>query len=127
MTAKVFLFLSLSFCFILGQAQRTILFNNYTYDFGTVKSWDNPPAVFRFENNAFDAQYILTPKTNRNVYVDYPRNKIESAEKGELRIFYYTTKTGSFEEDILIYVSGSQNPIKLKIKGNIKTLASHAL
>ncbi|MBE2246315.1 MAG: VWA domain-containing protein [Candidatus Competibacteraceae bacterium] len=110
-----------------ASSQRGFEFETHTYDFGTVKSWDNPPAVFRFENNSFDAQYILSPKVSRNVYVDYPRNKIESAEKSELRIYFYTSQTGNFQEEILIYTSGSHTPIKLTIKGNIKSLSDNAL
>lgn len=127
MTAKVF-------CFLFGillapfiMAQRGIVFDEVTYDFGNIKSWDNPPAVFKFENTSFDPQYILAPKTSRKVSVDYPRNKIESGEKGEVRIFYYTNQPGPFSEEIMLYYSGSNTPVKLTIKGNIKSLADHAL
>lgn len=127
MTAKVFYFL-IGIC--LAQftiAQRGIIFENVIVDFGNIKSWDNPPAVFKFENTSFAPHYILAPKTSRNISVDYPRNKIESAEKGEVRIFYYTDKIGPFSEEILLYYSGSNTPIKLTVKGNIKSLADHAL
>lgn len=127
MTAKVFYFLFVICLAQFSTAQRGIVFENEIVDFGNVKSWDNPPAIFKFENTSFDPHYILTPKTGRNVSVDYPRNKIESAEKGEVRIFYYTDKTGPFSEEILLYYSGSNTPIKLTVKGNIKSLADNAL
>lgn len=127
MAAKVFCFISGVLFSYVSFAQRGIVFENTTVDFGVVKSWDNPPAVFRFENTSFDAQYILAPKTSRKISVDYPRNKIESAEKGEVRIFYYTQETGPFSEEVLLYYSGSNTPIKLTVKGNIKSLAENAL
>ncbi|MCX7743680.1 MAG: VWA domain-containing protein [Flavobacteriales bacterium] len=128
MAAKVFCFISgILLCFIAFAQQRGIVFENTIVDFGNIKSWDNPPAVFKFENTSFDAQYILAPKTSRKISVDYPRNKIESAEKGEVRVFYYTHETGPFSEDVMLYYSGSNTPIKLTIKGNIKSLADNAL
>jgi Mg-chelatase subunit ChlD len=127
MTAKVFCFLVGIWLAPLSIAQRGIVFDQLTFDFGTIQSWDNPPAVFRFENTSFDAQYILAPKTSRKISVDYPRNKIESGEKGEIRIFYYTHEKGPFSEDVYIYYSGSNTPIKLTVKGNIQSLADNAL
>jgi hypothetical protein len=108
-------------------AQRGLIFERVTIDLGTHQNWENTPAVFKFENTSFDAQYILAPKTSKYISVDYPRNKIESGEKGELRIFYYTNTKGAFSEDILIYYSGSQTPVRLTIKGNIKGFAQNAL
>src|SRR5688500_8682601 len=87
--------------------QRGLQFSESSYNFGTVKVWDNPPAIFTFENTSFDPLYILAPKTSRNVVVEYPRNRIESGEKGEVRIYYYTENTGNFSEEVLLYSSSS--------------------
>jgi uncharacterized protein YegL len=116
--------------FLLGSllvAQRGLQFNEPSYNFGTVKVWDNPPAIFTFENTSFDPLYILAPKTSRNVVVEYPRNRIESGEKGEIRIYYYTENTGNFSEEVIIYSSSSNEPIKLNVKGQIKAMADNAL
>jgi Mg-chelatase subunit ChlD len=115
---------------ILGNflyAQRGLQLNESSYNFGTVKVWDNPPAIFTFENTSFDPIYILAPKASRNVVVEYPRNRIESGEKGEIRIYYYTENTGNFSEEVIIYSSGSNEPIKLNVKGQIKAMADNAL
>lgn len=109
------------------QGFRGLQISESSYNFGTVKVWDNPPAVFTFENTSFDPMYILAPKTSRNVIVEYPRNRIESGEKGEIRVYFYTEKTGNFAEDILIYSSTSNDPIKLNVKGQIKAMADNAL
>jgi Mg-chelatase subunit ChlD len=113
--------------FLFSQSYRGLLIPETTYNYGTVKVWDNPPAIFTFENTSFDPLYILTPKAGRRVYVEYPRNRIESGEKGEIRVYFYTDQPGSFSEEILLYSSNSQEPIKLQVKGTIKALAENAL
>ncbi len=113
-------------CYSL-MAQRGLQFTESSYNFGNVKVWDNPPAIFTFENTSFDPLYILAPKAGRNVVVEYPRNRIESGEKGEIRVYYYTENTGNFSEDITIYSSSSNEPIKLNVKGQIKAMADNAL
>lgn len=112
---------------VCSQGFRGLYITETTINFGTVKEWDNPPAVFTFENTSFDPMYILAPKAGRNVIVEYPRNRIESGEKGEIRVYFYTEKIGNFSEDIQIYASTSNDPIKLTIKGQIKGLADNAL
>lgn len=123
-------FLLLFFIFsqnLYQQGFRGLLITEPNYNFGTVKVWDNPPAIFSFENTSFDAFYILAPKMSRNVIVEYPRNRIESGEKGEIRVYYYTEKTGNFSEEIQLYSSASNDPIKLTVKGQIKAMADNAL
>lgn len=123
---------TLCFAFFLaqvavGQGYRGLYIAETTFNFGTVKAWDNQPAVFTFENTSFDPMYILAPKSSRNVVVEYPRNRIESGEKGEIRVYFYTEKIGNFSEDIQVYSSNSNDPIKLNIKGQIKGMADNAL
>ncbi len=109
------------------QGFRGLQITELSYNFGTVKVWDNPPAVFTFENTSFDPLYILAPKTSRNIIVEYPRNRIESGEKGEIRVYFYTEKTGNFAEEVLLYSSATNDPIKLNVKGQIKAMADNAL
>lgn len=113
----------------LGQAQtvKGLIFENTTIDFGTIENWDNPPAIFKFENTTFDPLYILAPKFSRNILLEYPRNRIESGEKGQIKAYFYTDKKGAFSEVITVYHSKSDKPITLTVKGNIKNLASNAL
>lgn len=122
-----FLLSLLIFQNLYQQGFRGLEIKETSYNFGTVKVWDNPPAIFTFENTSFDPMYILAPKMSRNVIVEYPRNRIESGEKGEIRVYYYTEKTGNFTEEILLYSSTSNEPIKLNVKGQIKAMADNAL
>lgn len=109
------------------QCQEVLSFTNKQFNYGSVANWENPPATFVFTNESVHPQYILAPKHSRNVLVEYPKMRLEPGETGEIRVFYYTDKTGNFSEDLLVYVSGSPEPIKLAIKGQIKSLAINAL
>ena len=112
---------------LFSQSYKGLQITETTYNYGQVKVWDNPPAIFTFENTSFDPLYILAPKAGRNVIVEYPRNRIESGEKGEIRVYFYTDKPGTFSEEITLFASTSNNPVKLTIKGQIKALAENAL
>ncbi len=121
-----FLFLFVG-SFAFGQSTKGLIFEKTTIDFGTIENWDNPPAVFKYENTTFDPLFILAPKFSRNVLLEYPRNRIESGDKGQLKAYFYTDKKGPFSETITVYYSSSDQPITLTIKGNIKNIATNAL
>ncbi len=122
-----FLLLILMQPLAFAQSVKGLIFDKTTVDFGTVDNWDNPPAVFQFENTTFGPMFILAPKFSRNVLVEYPRNRIESGEKGQVKVFFYTDKKGAFSENITLYYSSSDKPVILTIKGNIKNIAIDAL
>lgn len=116
-----------SFVFSFAQSTKGLIFETQTIDFGTIENWDNPPAVFKFENTTFDPLFILAPKYSRNILLEYPRNRIESGEKGQMKAYFYTDKKGAFSETITVYHSKSDKPIILTVKGNIKSIANNAL
>ena len=128
MNLHTFMSLSLFLLVSIGmKGQEVLSFKSKQFNYGSVANWENPPAVFVFTNESVHPQYILAPKHSRSVLVEYPKMRLESGETGEIRVFFYTEKTGNFSEDILIYVSGAPEPIKLNIKGQIKSLAVNAL
>jgi hypothetical protein len=128
MNLRIFSTFLLFWVISLGiQCQEVLSFTNKQFNYGSVANWENPPATFVFTNESVHPQYVLAPKHSRNVLVEYPKMRLEPGETGEIRVFFYTEKTGNFSEDILIYVSGSPEPIKLNIKGQIKSLAVNAL
>lgn len=124
---RILILFILTLSTITAQSFRGLVLSETTYNHGQVKVWDNPPAVFTFENTSFDGFYFLAPKHSRNIIVEYPRNKIESGEKGEIKVYYYTKATGNFSEEIILYTSASNEPVKITIKGQIKDLADNAL
>lgn len=108
-------------------AQKTLQFNKTTVNFGTIRAWDNPPAVFEFTNTSTSTQFILAPRAGRKIFVDFPKDGIAPGDTGSIRVTYYTDMEGEFSEEISFYASGATAPTSLTIKGNIKSLATNAL
>jgi Mg-chelatase subunit ChlD len=109
------------------RTQEVLSFREKTFNFGTVVNWQNPPAVFVFTNETLKGQYLMNAVHSKRVAVEMPRTRIEPGETFEIHVYFYTDKPGSFNEDILFSVSGSKDPVKLQIKGNIKSLGANAI
>lgn len=105
---------------------QSLEFSTTVYDFGTVERWNNSPAEFTFANGSLSGQYFLAPKHSRRVLLQLPRSRIESGESGVVRVFVYPGKTGPFEENIEFFLSGSSVPVRLTVRGRVKSLAENA-
>ena len=110
----------------LGLLAQSLEFSRTLIDFGAVEGWNNPPADFSFVNGSVSGQYFLAPKHNARVLLQLPRSRIESGESGLVRVFVYPGKTGPFEETVEFYTSGSAEPIRLIVRGKVKSLAANA-
>lgn len=123
-------YLSLILCVLsasLLQAQNVASFDKSTFNFGPVEAWDNPPAVFTFTNTSQQGQYILAPRHSRHISLEYPKEKIEPGASATITVMFYTENTGTFEEKVEFYFSGSSSPYSVTVKGNIRSLATGAL
>jgi len=56
-----------------------------------------------------------------------PRGSIAPGTSGVIEVSYYTDREGPFSESVKVYSGNSSQPIKLTIKGNIKSFAPGAL
>ncbi len=110
----------------LGLLAQSMEFSRHLVDFGSVEEWNNPPAEFSFVNASVAGQYFLAPKHSAKVLLQLPRSRIESGESGQVRVFVYPGKTGPFEETVEFYTSGSAQPIRLVVRGKVKSLAANA-
>jgi len=129
MRANLPLIIAACLAFVLPslRAQEILSFKEKTFNFGTVVNWQNPPAIFVFTNETMSGQYLLNPVHGKKVVVELPRTRIEPGETAEVHVYFYTDKPGNFNEDIQFSVSGAKDPIKLQIKGNIRSLGANAI
>lgn len=100
---------------------------NTTVNFGTVRDWNSPPAVFTFQNTGNEKLMFLPQRHDREVLVRYPNHSIRPGETGTITILYYTGETGPFSRTVEVYTSASNRPEKLTVKGNIKSIYADAL
>lgn len=96
-------------------------------DFGYVENWHNPPAVFNLVNTGTKPLAILKLTGSKNIVAEYPRNYIQPGDTGKIVIRYYTPVEGSFSENIEVSLTASVDPIRLTVKGKIRSIASDAL
>ncbi len=110
----------------IGVAQN-VKWEQTTVNFGTVKDWNSPAATFTFKNTGNEKLMILPQRHKRDVLVRYPNRSIRPGETASITIQYYTGETGSFSRTVEVYTNASNKPVKLTVKGNIKSIYADAL
>lgn len=98
-----------------------------TIDFGYVENWHNPPAIFHLVNTGTKPLAILKLTGSKNIVAEYPRNYIQPGDTGKIIIRYYTPIESSFSENVDVSLTASFEPVRLTLKGKIKSIASDAL
>lgn len=105
------------FVFIPGQ----------TFDFGTIENWQNNPATFSVVNAGTKNMAILKLSGSKNILAEYPKNYIAPGDTAHILIRIYTPHEGPFSENLELMLSSTPEPLKLTVKGKIKSFAGNAL
>lgn len=90
-----------------------------TFNFGKVKLWNNPTALYTFTNTSSKKLLFLPIPYQRNLYIDLPQGYIQPGETRKITAVYYTEDGGNLSVSQALYHSGSQQPIRLRMKGKI--------
>ena len=106
---------------------QNVKWEQTTVNFGTVRDWNSPAATFTFKNIGKEKLMLLPQRHKRDVLVRYPNRSIRPGEIGSITIQYYTGETGSFSRTVEVYTNASNKPVKLTVKGNIKSIYADAL
>lgn len=120
----LFLMIPLLSTTVLGQK---LAWESTSYNFGSVRDWDSPPAVFRVKNTGNSKLMFLPQHFGRDVQVVLPARSIAPGETAEVTIHYYTGDNGTFSKDVELYSNASDRPQKLTVRGNILSLRNDAL
>jgi len=123
------LFIHIAFLFSIATicVAQNVKWEQTTVNFGTVKDWNSPAATFTFQNTGNEKLMLLPQRHKRDVLVRYPNRSIRPGETGSITIQYYTGETGSFSRTVEVYTNASYKPVKLTVKGNIKSIYADAL
>ena len=113
--------------FPLTISAQKVNWESTTVNYGTVRDWNSPPAVFKFKNTGNKRLMFLPQKHGRDILVSYPNRAIEPGQTGEIKILYYTAETGNFSKTIEVFTNASNRAEKLIVKGNIKSIYADAL
>lgn len=118
----IFLLISVS----LTAQNSKLKFESRKIDHGTVEDWANPPARFVVTNNGPTNLSFLPTFHTQDVYIVLPKKPVPPKGRAEIIVYYYTGDKGTFSKSVEIYSNYDQKPLKLTVKGNIKSFASSA-
>lgn len=126
--ASILLLMFLAFQTNQIQAQNKLLDIKKTYDYGSVDNWENKAAIIKFRNNSKeDVRLLPTYSENRDVYVDFPRKAVPPGGIGEVKVYCYPAEEGPFNYTLTIYTNIDEKPMKLRIKGTVRSFAANAI
>jgi len=115
--------LSLIFCiFVPFLLCAQVKFDKTEINYGTLEDWSQHPAEFYFTNNSNEKMAILRLDASEEVHARYPANFIMSGQTSRIVVYYEPLEIGNFQEDIYVYTNLSDKPIKLSIKGKVKSI-----
>lgn len=120
------LIIAMALCIAEVSAQK-IKWEATSYNFGTVRDWDSPPATFRFTNTGKSKLMFLPRHYGRDVQVVFPARSIAPGETAEVTVHFYTPDTGPFSKNVEVWSNASDRPQTLSIRGNIASLRNNAL
>lgn len=90
-----------------------------TFDYGKVKLWNNPKASFTYTNKLSKRVLFLPTQYQRDLYLRVPEGYIQPGQTVTIEAVYYTEEKGWFDISQQLFVSGSDQPIALNLRGKI--------
>lgn len=96
-------------------------FKKLSHDFGKITDQEDAVYKFEFTNTTGEALILNPPKTSCGCTTPYyPKEPIASGDTAEIEVKYSTkNRIGKFLKDIKVYAQGFDDPIVLKIKGEV--------
>ncbi len=118
MINRLFIVLAVTCFSILGKGQSYSIAPE-VFDFKTVDLWKNDTAFFTILNTGNSPFIFLPIRYNEEVLIVLPKGKIEAGSSGQIKLIYFTQNKGIFKKNFPVYISTSNTPIDLTIKGKI--------
>ncbi len=96
-------------------------FEEYTFDFGSLKEGDKAEHVFKFKNTGKAPLVITNARGNCGCTVpQWPREPIPPNAEGEIRVLFDSKgKLGRQEKEVILTANTIPNRTKLRITANI--------
>lgn len=119
------LFLVFHFSFpVCGQFS---LLPGNTLDYGQVDVWRNQPGELKVLNTGNRPLAILKISGSNNLTAEYPKTFLAPGDTATIIFRLYTPHSGAFSEQADLFLSASEKPLRITVKGSIKSIASDAL
>ena len=90
------------------------------HNFGNIPAKKEVTTIFIFENTGEHPLLISDVKTSCGCTVpEWPKEKIKSGNKGEIKVIYDAKYPGRFTKTISVFYNGKDSPKELIIKGEV--------
>jgi hypothetical protein len=97
-----------------------IKFEVIEHDFGTIENGADGTYNFTFVNNGTEPLILNNVQSSCGCTIPkWPREPIAPGTSAAIDVRYDTKRIGAFNKSITVTSNGSENPIVLKIKGNV--------
>lgn len=84
--------------------------------------WNNPPARFEFRNTTESPILFLPVPYSSNLQITLPEGYIQPGESTQIVVRYYTDEGGNLNVRQNLFHSGSDDPMRLVLKGKILSI-----
>lgn len=119
----IFLFLSVNLLAQNGptpEKQSDILFKITNYDFGDIEYMEEAKYEFIFKNISKRPIAITNVKASCGcTSPEWSKEPIRKRKKGSIVVTYDTKRSGKFNKSVYVYTDRSEQPIQLRIRGNV--------
>ena len=94
----------------------------YLHDYGEIMKDSDGTWSFTFKNLGKESIVINRVRSTCGCTVpDWPREPIEPGASGEITVKYNTSTTGTFLKSVFVYSTAANSPVKLQIKGKVRS------
>jgi len=97
-------------------------FEKTNHDFGQLDFGSDGVCEFVFSNSGSSPLVIANVKSSCGCTIpEWTKEPIKAGEKGSIRVSYDTYRIGSFTKSITVYSNAQNSPIRIFIKGRVKS------
>lgn len=97
-----------------------ITFEKTVHDYGTIVVGGDGTCYFEFENTGKEPLILSRPRSSCGCTVPtWPKQPILPGKKEEIKVTYNTKKMGRINKSVTIYSNAKNNPVILRIKGEV--------
>ena len=108
------------------QDSASMKFSTTVFNFGIIPSGSDGSCYFEFTNDSDQPLIVNVVRTSCGcTKPEWPREPIQPGDSSRIGITYNTKIIGNFHKSITVYSNAENSPVKLFIKGEVKSNKSN--
>lgn len=95
-------------------------FDKMEHDYGSLTKGDDGTCIFTLKNEGTEALIVKDAKGSCSCTVpEWPKEPIAPGESAQIKVKYNTQRVGPINKSVRIWTNAQEEPIILRIKGNV--------